>query len=325
MESTESKILNYMCQAFKVQPSTVERPLNNEERRFANIMVNMLRSFSIGSEDIEWDTEEVFDYDSMDEDSPNFGMDFSDCEIGSVTSSCFGEESEDESLFEENQMKRAIEAVGERFEDEDDELNISDRERRLKQRREIAVEGSASLKATDSNYQPDEEPARTSIRIFDRFTKEQIDKIYEYYTTKAKKRKASTTIKHFQSIKLDYNGLNAIKKYKEEGNDFEKYLQVDELAFEMFKSDREQAMIVRKPHLFSYLRIASNQFKPKKTCMSDSYIRAFCKRHNIGSKKVTRVVNKTGVVDEGKDFEIANAFVEDTRRYLEENGKYHFI
>lgn len=313
IESVDKKILSHLFKAFDFdsKPGN-DAELNADELRFAKTLSSLIQSYSRGGNEIEHD--HAYELDSSDEDAPGFGCDFSDCEIGSVSSSCFGDQTDDEDIFQDNQeWKRDAEAL--------DDSTESERTRRKLKRESVDTADDEEL---DPSYEPEPELKQTSCRIFERFRKDQIDRIYDYYSTKAKKKKVSTTCKKFQSLGLTANELNAIKRYKTEGNDFEKYLQIDNLAFESFKEDRANGVIVRRPHLVAYLRGASKEINPKKSCLSSGYIDRFCKSHRIGYKKITRVVNKTAVVDESKDFEIANQFVEETRRYIEENGKKFF-
>lgn len=216
-----------------------------------------------------------------------------------------------------------------------DSNNSSARQLRLEQRNEQKDEESANnfkRRKIDDNFVPNDQQIedRKLVRTHEKFSKDTIKKIYDYHqkikrTEVAKNVKKSSAIlktkNKFQSYELTSNHVRSIIYYVEEGGcDFEKYKQIKDQVFEKFMKAREEHQQVNDIDICNWIRMASNQFKPKKKCLSKSFFESFKREYRISSRRVTKFVQSGHLESEEDRRDRSELFVSETTEWLDDNG-----
>ncbi|CAG7822586.1 unnamed protein product, partial [Allacma fusca] len=108
-------------------------------------------------------------------------------------------------------------------------------------------------------------------------------------------------------------------KIQQGGTRFEKYEAIDEYVFDLFKEARSTFKTVRDIDLRSWALQKSREFVDFPFKASEKWVANFKKKHNMGSRKIQKVVSEREIVDSEILMERAREFREEV---LKEAPKY---
>ncbi|CAF1461217.1 unnamed protein product [Adineta ricciae] len=175
--------------------------------------------------------------------------------------------------------------------------------------------------ASDPNWNDENEDENEEKALCKRFSLDYMTKAVEFYDEinpqTGKRKRRWETVKHkFRRIPHQIY-LSRFRRYLEKhGTKKQKLDKIDDYVFDMFERARQKALPVHDLDLRRWALKQAMDESLHNFAASKHWLCTFKHKHNIVSRKITKIVTKHHVEDEGTIRTSADQFVADVRRRL---------